>query len=224
MKENNMTTPASAHADFTSAAKPDASGARIVVLDTETTGLFTFEGHRLLQIGMLEMVNGHLTGRSFTATVNPERDIPEVVTKIHGLTNAIVADKPVFADIARAVRDFIGDDKVYITCRTKEDGYTLDIAFVNEELKRAGIEIVPEPQWVNVRRWSEEMYGNDKATLTAVLQHYGVSAGDRSQEQNHDALKDAYLLASVLPLLQADYARFKGASAGTPKKSPGAGL
>lgn len=179
---------------------------RLIVLDIETTGLFTADGHRLVEVGALEMVNGQTTGLEFYALVNPERAIPDEVSKIHGITDAKVAGQPVFAAVADQLRQFIGDDTVVITCRTK-DGYTLDIAFLNMEFSKAGVDIVPESQWQNVRRWSEEMFGNDNATLDRVLDHYGISRAERD-EKGHGAILDARLLSDVYPSLLKDYIKF----------------
>lgn len=202
---------------------------REIVLDVETTGLFTHEGHRLVEIAAVEMVGHRPTGREFYALVNPLRDIPAEVSKIHGITDERVKDKPPFAEIAAELRQFIGDSPVVITCRTK-DGYTLDMAFLNKELAEAGQRPVPEDQWLNVRRWSETMFGEKAATLDKVLDRYDVSRKERD-DNGHSAILDARLLADVYPRLLKDYMSFvtgaaslaaqpqkNGASPSTPNK------
>ena len=154
--------------------KRGAKRLRELVLDTETTGLSPEGGDRLLEIGIVEMADKQITGREFHALVNPERDIPEEVSKIHGITADKVKNKPAFAAIARHLRDFIGNDPVIITCRTK-DGMTLDIAMLNMEFEKAGVEKIPEEQFINVRRWSETMFGDKYASLDRVLDRYGIS-------------------------------------------------
>lgn len=179
---------------------------REIVLDIETTGLFTHEGHKMVEVAAVEMVNGRPTGREFYTLVNPARDIPAEVSKIHGITNEKVADKPLFAEVAAELRQFIADAPVVITCRTK-DGYTLDMAFVNKELAEAGQRPVPEAQWLNVRRWSEVMFGEKAATLDKVLDRYEVSRKERD-ENGHSAILDARLLSEVYPRLLKDYMSF----------------
>jgi len=93
-----------------------------------------------------------------------------------------------------------------ITCRTKDD-FTLDIAVLNMEMAKAGQTEIPADQWLNVRRWSEEMFGNDGAKLDAVLDRYKVSRAQREKE-GHGALLDAQLLAAIYPKLKSDYEAF----------------
>lgn len=179
---------------------------REIVLDVETTGLFTHDGHRLVEIAAVEMIGHRATGREFYALVNPQRDIPPEVSAIHGITDEKVKDKPPFAAVAAELRSFIGDSPVVITCRTK-DGYTLDMAFLNKELAEAGQRPVPEEQWLNVRRWSESMFGEKAATLDKVLDRYAVSRKERD-DNGHSAILDARLLADVYPRLLKDYMSF----------------
>lgn len=190
-----------------------SQGPREIVLDVETTGLFTSEGHRIVEVAAVEVTGHRPTGREFYALVNPERDIPAEVVKVHGIDNEKVADKPPFHKIAADLRQFIGDSPVVITCRTKEN-YTLDIAFLNMEFERAGQPPVPESQWVNVRRWSENMFGEKSATLDKVLDRYGVSRKERD-DNGHSAILDARLLSEVYPRLLKDYMS-SGAPAATP--------
>ena len=180
---------------------------REIVLDTESTGLLTKEGHRLVSITAVEMIDHKLTGREFEVIINPERDIPAETTKIHGITNAMVAGKPVFATIAKDLKEFIGDSPIIITCRTVGD-YTLDIAFLDMEMKKAGVAPFKAEQWVNVRRWSEAMFGNDHASLDKMLDHYKIDRAERDKD-GHSATLDSRLLAAVYPKLLADYKKFK---------------
>lgn len=189
---------------------------RAIILDIETTGLFVKEGHRITEIGMVEWKDGAPSGKTYHSYVNPERDVPEFITKLTGLTEKFLSDKPTFNMIARDIREFVGDAPVIITCRTK-DGYTLDIAFMNAELKKAGIDIIEDKQWLNVRRWGEEMFGHDQASLDKMLDRYKIDRSIRDKN-GHGALLDAQLLAQVFPKLQADYKRF--CAQNTPKPKP----
>jgi DNA polymerase-3 subunit epsilon len=180
---------------------------REIVLDTEATGLYTADGHRLVSVTALEMIDRKLTGREFAVIVNPERGISPEAVKIHSITDAMVADKPVFAVIAKDLKDFIGDAPIIITCRV-ENGLTLDIDFLDMEMKKAGITPFKSKQWLNVRRWAEAMFGNENARLDKILDHYKIDRSARDKG-GHSATLDAKLLAAVYPLLRADYIKFK---------------
>jgi DNA polymerase-3 subunit epsilon len=187
---------------------------REIVLDTEATGLLPAEGHRLVSVTAVEMIDGKLTGKEFAVIINPDRDIPAETTKIHGITDEMVADKPGFAAIAKSLKDFVGDDPIIITCRTG-NGLTLDIDFLDMELKKAGLTPFKSGQWVNVRRWAEAMFGDENARLDKILDHYKIDRSVRDKE-GHSATLDARLLAAVYPLLRADYIKFKK----SPKAKP----
>ena len=112
-----------------------------------------------------------------------------------------------FAEIAQDIRDFIGKDTIIITCRHSPD-YTLDINFLTAELKAASVrQDILDNQWLNVRKWSEKMFGTDQAKLDLILDHYGVDRSTREQN-GHGALLDAKLLATVYPKLLQDYRTF----------------
>ncbi|MCE9507132.1 MAG: DNA polymerase III subunit epsilon [Alphaproteobacteria bacterium] len=195
---------------------------RKIILDIETTGLFTADGHRILEVTAIEMIDSDLTGLECHVLVNPERDIPAEVSKIHGITNEKVADKPFFAAIAQELREFIGDSQIIITCRTEADGYVLDKAFLNMEMERAGFPPFKDEQWVNVRLWSEAMFGNANAKLDKVLDYYQIDRSERDAN-GHGSTLDARLLAKVYPKLLEDYMKFiegQGLSKPNPKTAP----
>ncbi|MBI3440530.1 MAG: DNA polymerase III subunit epsilon [Proteobacteria bacterium] len=192
--------------------------AREIVLDVETTGLFVDEGHRVISVGAVEMIDGKETGARIYMIVNPGRDSEPGALAAHKLTTEYLKQFGAFADYASVVRDFIGDSPVIITCRVEQrngNAYLVDRDFLNMELKLAGAEPVKESQWINVRSWSEEMFGNDEARLDKIADRYGVSRAERDAK-GHGALLDAELLAAVYPRLKADYESFKS---GTGKKS-----
>jgi DNA polymerase-3 subunit epsilon len=180
---------------------------RQIVLDIETTELYVHEGHRIVEIAAVEMKNGKPTGREFHVYLNPDRPISPEISKIHGLTNEFLADKPRFPEIAKELYSFIGNSPIVITCRTEDNGYVLDKAFLSAEMEQAGLPPFKDEQWINVRKWSESMFGDKQATLNKVLDRYKI---DRSERDNngHGALLDARLLAMVYPKLRDDYTKF----------------
>lgn len=191
---------------------------REIVLDIETTGLFVHQGHRIIEVAAVELKNGKPTHREFHVYLNPDMEISAANTKLHGLTNGFLANKQRFPDIAKELRDFIGDSPVIITCRTGEDGYVLDKAFMNAELTAAGLPPLKDEQWVNVRRWSEALFGTSKATLNKVLDHYRIA-----QRHVPGALSGARLLAQAYPKLLKDYSLFltkKKDARTAPKSAP----
>ncbi|HRK72221.1 MAG TPA: exonuclease domain-containing protein, partial [Micropepsaceae bacterium] len=105
---------------------------REIVVDTETTGLKPQEGHRLVDIAAIELVHHLPTGRTFQSYIDPERDVPDDVVKVHGLTGEFLRGKPKFAEIASGFLDFIGDAPLVI------HNAPFDLSFINFELERAG--------------------------------------------------------------------------------------
>jgi|AntRauTorcE11897_2_1112592.scaffolds.fasta_scaffold00450_9 DNA polymerase-3 subunit epsilon len=181
---------------------------RSIVLDLETTGLFVKDGHRITEVGIVELWNNKPTGKTLHYHINPERDVPPEITELTSLTEKFLSDKPKFNQVAQEIRDFIGNDTIVITCRQHDD-YTLDIAFLNAELDESAVDRpIPPKQWLNVRPWSEKMFGHEGAKLDNVLDHYGVDRNERIN-QGHSALLDALLLAKVYPQLLADYQKFQ---------------
>jgi DNA polymerase-3 subunit epsilon len=183
---------------------------RAVILDIETTGLYVDEGEKIVSVGMIEVIDGKPTGKTYYGCFNPGRDSNPHALAVHRLTTEFLKTKPAFATAAQTIRDFIGDAPIIITCRTSErhgKPYTLDEAFITAEMTAAGVTPPLAGQWVNIRRLSEEMFGQDGARLDAVLDRYGINRAER-EKKGHDALLDARLLADVYPLIKADYAAF----------------
>ena len=161
---------------------------RHVVLDTETTGLSTKDGHRIIEIGAVEMVNLSITGRSLHFYINPERDIDATAQEIHGLSSELLADKPVFADILAEFNDFIGNDILVI------HNAPFDIGFLNAELSRCGCPPLSMDRGIDTLRLAREKYPGAQASLDALCRRFGV---DNTHRDLHGALIDADLLATV---------------------------
>ena len=161
---------------------------RHLVLDTETTGLSAAEGHRIIEIGIIEMVNFSVTGRSLHLYINPERDIDVGAQDIHGLSSEFLADKPVFADILTKFTDFIKDDLLVI------HNAPFDIGFLNAEFSRCGHPPLSMERVIDTLPLARQKYPGAQATLDALCRRFGI---DNSHRDLHGALIDADLLASV---------------------------
>ena len=166
---------------------------RHVVLDTETTGLSAKDGHRIIEIGAVEMVNLSVTGRSLHLYINPERDIDAGALEIHGLSFEFLADKPVFANILVEFIDFIADDLLVI------HNAPFDIGFLNAELGRCGRPPLSMERVIDTLSLAREKYPGAQASLDALCRRFGV---DNTHRDLHGALVDADLLAAVFVELQ----------------------
>ncbi len=161
---------------------------RHLVLDTETTGLSAKDGHRIIEIGAVEMVNLSLTGRCLHLYINPEREIDAGAKEIHGLSSELLADKPVFADIAAEFLDFIGNDLLVI------HNAPFDIGFLNAELTRCGRSPLSIERVIDTLPLAREKYPGAQASLDALCRRFNI---DNTHRDLHGALIDADLLAAV---------------------------
>jgi DNA polymerase-3 subunit epsilon len=161
---------------------------REVILDTETTGLDPTYGHRITEIGCIEVIDCVPTGRTFHAYVNPERDVPAEVTEITGLTNTFLADKPVFARIVDDLVAFVGDARVIA------HNAAFDRNFVNAELTRHKKSAIPEQRWLCTLELARSMLPGAQTSLDALCRRFNISLEKRDK---HGALIDAELLAEV---------------------------
>jgi DNA polymerase-3 subunit epsilon len=161
---------------------------REVVLDTETTGLDPDTGDRIIEIGAVELVNHVPTGRTFHAYINPQRDVPEEVVEVHGLTAAFLADKPVFTAVAADFAAFVGDARVVI----HNAGF--DMKFLNAELGWAGLPGLPWARAVDTLELARRRFPGAQNSLDALCRRFGV---DNSGREKHGALLDSELLAEV---------------------------
>ncbi|MDR1476880.1 MAG: DNA polymerase III subunit epsilon [Rickettsiales bacterium] len=162
---------------------------REIVLDTETTG-FNYSGDdRIVEIGCVEMVNHTPSGRTYHAYVNPEREVPENVVRVHGLTTEFLAGKPKFKDVADAFLEFVGEAAIVA------HNAVFDMNFVNAELVRAGLAALPFDRMVDTLSISRKKNPHvARHDLDSLCQRYGI---DNSHRELHGALLDARLLAEV---------------------------
>ena len=161
---------------------------RHIVLDTETTGLRAEGDDRIVEIGALELVNYVPTGAVFHHYINPERPIPAEVSAIHGITDAMVADKPVYAEIADGLLSFLGDSPLVI------HNAEFDMRFLNAEFKRLGFAPLPMTRAIDTLTMARKLFPGAPNSLDALCKRYNV---DNSGRTYHGALLDARLLADV---------------------------
>jgi DNA polymerase III subunit epsilon len=163
---------------------------RLVVLDTETTGLRVEEGHRLIEIGCVECLDRRVTERQFHCYLNPEREVDEGATQVHGMTWDQLKDKPVFADIAQEFIEFVRGAQVVI------HNAVFDCGFLDSELKRLGMAPLAEhvDQVIDSLVKARELHPGQRNSLDALCQRYTINNEHRSV---HGALLDARLLADV---------------------------
>ncbi|GFE75874.1 DNA polymerase III subunit epsilon [Novosphingobium sp. TCA1] len=161
---------------------------REIIFDTETTGFDPRDGDRMVEIGCIEMVNRVLTGKTYHAYFNPERSMPAEAEAVHGLSDAFLADKPLFASCAEEFVAFIGDAPM-IAHNAK-----FDFRFINFELERCSLAPVDLGRMVDTMELAKVRHPGAKLTLDALCSRYGI---DRSHRTKHGALLDAELLAQV---------------------------
>ena len=170
---------------------------REICFDTETTGLSCNGGDRIVEIGALELINHVPTGRQFHEYINPERDVPQKVVEVHGLTNEFLADKPVFADIAQSWIDFVGEDGILVAHNAE-----FDINFINMELKKCGLPTYDWDRVVDTLAIARKEFPGAHNKLDDLCRRFGI---DNSSRTLHGALLDSQLLAEVyLQLLGGD--------------------
>ena len=164
---------------------------RQIALDTETTGINTADGHRVIEIGCVEIENRRITGREYHCYLNPEREIDEGAARVHGLTLDKLRDKPLFQDVAEEFLDFIRDSELVI------HNAKFDVGFLDSELsiiKHDLRSIEKHALVLDTLALAREMHPGKKNSLDALCNRYMV---DRSMRQVHGALIDADLLAKV---------------------------
>jgi DNA polymerase III subunit epsilon len=160
---------------------------REIVLDTETTGLDPLAGHRVVEVGCIELLNTVATGRTFHAYFNPEMIMPTGAQDIHGLTDEFLADKPLFAERLEEFLAFIADAQLVI------HNAQFDIGFLNAEFERAGRPKLTNP-YVDTVSMARRKFPGQRASLDALCERFGI---DNSSRTKHGALLDSELLAEV---------------------------
>lgn len=168
---------------------------RQIVLDTETTGLNPQEGHRVIEIGCVELLNRRLSGRHFHVYINPEREIDAGAVEVHGITNEFLADKPVFSSIVEDFINFIRDAELVI------HNASFDVGFLNHEfgLLNNGTGVVESYSSVfDTLTFARKKHPGQRNSLDALCKRYGI---DNSHRDLHGALLDAEILADVYLLM-----------------------
>ncbi len=164
---------------------------RQIVLDTETTGLDPREGHRIIEIGCVELIDRKMTDNRYHQYINPEREVDEGAIEVHGITNEYLADKPVFAEIADDFLDFIRGAELVI------HNAPFDVGFINHELKRLDAghgEVDSFCTILDTLQMARSMHAGQKNSLDALCKRYDI---DNSNRELHGALLDAEILAEV---------------------------
>ena len=161
---------------------------RHIILDTETTGLSPEQGHRIVEIGAVEMINFSPTGKQLHLYMNPEREMEAEAERIHGLSTAFLSDKPLFIDIAQQLIDFIGDDLLVI------HNAPFDVGFLNAELSRCKIAPLSMDRVIDTLPLARQKFPGAQASLDALCRRFDI---DNTHRDLHGALVDADLLASV---------------------------
>lgn len=161
---------------------------REIVLDTETTGLDPSAGHRVVEIGCVELLNHVPTGEVYHQYINPERDMPAEAERVHGLSEDFLSGHPVFADIASDFFEFLGDAPLVI------HNAAFDMGFINAEFSRAGWATIDKRRAIDTVSMARRKFPGAQASLDALCRRFGIDLSERSL---HGALLDAQLLAAV---------------------------
>jgi DNA polymerase III subunit epsilon len=161
---------------------------REIVLDTETTGFEPGEGHRIVEIGAVELFNHMPTGRTYHQYINPERTMPKEAFEVHGLGDEFLRDKPVFKAVGAAFLEFVADAKLVI------HNAAFDMKFLNAELQWAGMPLLPFDRAVDTLLIARRKFPGSPASLDALCRRFGI---DNSAREKHGALLDSEILAEV---------------------------
>jgi len=161
---------------------------REIVLDTETTGLDPNDGHRVIEIGCVELVDHFPTGKSFQRYLNPEREMPPDAQRIHGITTEFLQDKPRFAEIVEEFLEFIGDAPLII------HNASFDLKFLNSELHRTSRKPIPFARAIDTIDMAKSKYPGSRYSLDELCRRFNIDLTSRSL---HGALLDSELTAQV---------------------------
>ena len=159
-----------------------------IILDTETTGLSVKDGHRIVEIGCLELDDLIPTGKKFHCYLNPERKVSESAFKVHGYTDEFLSKQKKFKDIARELLDFLSDKKLII------HNAEFDISHLNNELEIAGLEKISKENVVDTLQIAKSKYPGSSSSLDALCKRFRI---DNSRREKHNAIIDCELLSKV---------------------------
>lgn len=162
---------------------------REIVLDTETTGMDPLDGHRIVEIGCVELENHLPTGRTYHQYINPERDVPAEVVAVHGLTTERLASEPSFGEIVGDFLDFIGEDSRLVIHNAE-----FDMKFINAEIGKFGFPAVSPKRILDTVALARRKFPGSPANLDALCRRFNI---DNSNRTLHGALLDSELLAEV---------------------------
>ena len=163
---------------------------REIVLDTETTGLEPSQGHRVIEIGCLELHNRTPTGARYHTYLNPQRDVPEEAQRITNLSTEFLRDKPLFADVVEEFLAFIGDSSLVI------HNAEFDLKFLNSELSKAKKPVLQGGRAVDTVLIARKKFPGSPASLDALCRRFNISLDER-KNRGHGAMLDVELLAQV---------------------------
>ena len=161
---------------------------REIVLDTETTGLSPRDGHRIVEIGAVELINHMPSGNTFHVYLNPQRDMPKEAEAVHGLSADFLKDKPLFASVVDPFLDFVKDATLVI------HNASFDMTFINWELANVGKPAIDMGQVVDTLAIARQKFPMAPNSLDALCKRFGI---DLSKRTKHGALLDSELLADV---------------------------
>jgi DNA polymerase-3 subunit epsilon len=188
---------------------------REIVLDTETTGLDPYQGHRLVEIGCIELVNRIPSGQTFHRYVNPERDMPPEAFAVHGLSRDFLKDKPLFAEVIDDLLTFIGDAPLIA------HNAAFDLTFINAEFERVGRAVLARERMIDTLLLARRKHPGSPNRLDDLCARYGI---DNSKRVKHGALLDAEILADVyLELIEGRQAQLILVGAGNGGAAGGTG-
>lgn len=168
---------------------------RQIILDTETTGINPQLGHRVIEIGCVEMIDRKLTGKHFHVYINPQRIVEEEAIGVHGITNEFLADKPLFQDIAQDFYEYIKGAELVI------HNAAFDVGFINHEFSLLKPKLPPVEGYCDILdtlAMARKKHPGQKNSLDALCKRYGIN---NSHRELHGALLDAEILADVYLLL-----------------------
>ena len=186
---------------------------REIVLDTETTGLDPTQGHRIVEIGAVELWNQMPTGKTYHQYINPQRSMPEEAFAVHGLSEAFLSDKPIFEKIVQGFLDFVQDSKMVI------HNASFDMRFLNHELSNLNLRTLPNDQAIDTLMIARRKFPGASVSLDSLCRRFNI---DNSMRTLHGALLDSEILAEVyLELTGGRQPDFELGQSITPLKNDG---